>query len=292
MIVSMTGFARSEAAIPGGTLICELRSVNHRFLEAALRLPEELRGLEGELRAQLQKELRRGKIDAVFTYRAATDSPGKLQLNHALVERLQILLGELTAGGSTWGRISPQVNLVDLLRYPGVLREAADDSGALNEAVRGLFGTGLADLKAMRSSEGARLKSLIEQRCVQLEALVDEVRARLPEVHSAIRKRFAERLAELSLSVDAERIEQEVALLVQRMDVAEELDRLIGHIAETRRVVGSPEAAGRRLDFLMQEFNREANTLSSKSQDLATTRIAVDMKVLIEQMREQVQNIE
>jgi uncharacterized protein (TIGR00255 family) len=144
----------------------------------------------------------------------------------------------------------------------------------------------------MRASEGARLKSLIEQRCVQLEALVDEVRARLPEVHAAMRRRFAERLAELSTEVDAARLEQEVALLVQRMDVAEELDRLIGHIAETRRVVGSPEAAGRRLDFLMQEFNREANTLSSKSQDLATTRIAVDMKVLIEQMREQVQNIE
>jgi uncharacterized protein (TIGR00255 family) len=292
MIVSMTGFARSEAAAPGGTLICELRSVNHRFLEAALRLPEELRSLEGELRTQLQKELRRGKIDAVFTYRAAPDSPGGLQLNTALVERLQDLLGELTADGATWGRISPQVNLVDLLRYPGVLREAADGAGALNDAVRTLFGAALADLKAMRASEGARLKSLIEQRCIQLEALVDEVRARLPEVQSAIRKRFAERLTELSLEVDAGRIEQEVALLVQRMDVAEELDRLIGHIAETRRVVGSPEAAGRRLDFLMQEFNREANTLSSKSQDLATTRIAVDMKVLIEQMREQVQNIE
>ena len=292
MIVSMTGFARSEAAITGGTLICELRSVNHRFLEAALRLPEELRSLEGELRALLQKELRRGKIDAVFTYRAAADSPGGLQLNHALVERLQVLLAELSGSGGAWGRISPQVNLVDLLRYPGVLRDGSGDAGAMNEAVRALFGKALTELKGMRASEGARLKSLIEQRCVQLEALVDEVQARLPEVHAAIRRRFAERLAELSTEVDAARLEQEVALLVQRMDVAEELDRLIGHIAETRRVVGSPEAAGRRLDFLMQEFNREANTLSSKSQDLATTRIAVDMKVLIEQMREQVQNIE
>lgn len=292
MIASMTGFARSETSVPGGTLVCELRSVNHRFLEAALRLPEELRALEGELRALLQKELRRGKVDGIFTYRSAVQGDRQLELDRALVDRLVPLLGELASSSRAAGSATVQVNLVDLLRYPGVLREGVADAEALYATARTLFAQALADLKSMRASEGGRLKVLVEQRCAQLEGLVADVRARLPEVQAAIRKRFAERLAEIAATVDVERIEQEVALLLQRMAVDEELDRLTGHIAETRKVVGSPEAAGRRLDFLMQEFNREANTLSSKSQDLATTRIAVDMKVLIEQIREQVQNIE
>ena len=292
MIVSMTGFARSETTVPGGTLICELRSVNHRFLEAALRLPEELRALEGELRALLQKELRRGKVDGIFTYRSSVQGDRQPELDRALVDRLVPLLGELASTSRAAGSATVQVNLVDLLRFPGVLREGSSDAEALYAAARALFAQALSDLKSMRASEGTRLKVLVEQRCAQLEGLVADVRARLPEVHAAIRKRFAERLAEITATVDAARIEQEVALLLQRMDVDEELDRLTGHIAETRKVVGSPEAAGRRLDFLLQEFNREANTLSSKSQDLTTTRIAVDMKVLIEQIREQVQNIE
>jgi uncharacterized protein (TIGR00255 family) len=292
MIVSMTGFARSESQVPGGTLVCELRSVNHRFLEASIRLPEELRSLEGELRAQLQKELRRGKVDAIFTYRGVAEGDRALMLDRTLLDRLTQLLGELAAASNKTPGVQLQVNLADLLRFPGVLRENSADPEALPTAARALFAKSLADLKAMRASEGSRLKALIEQRCAQLEISVTEVRTRLPEVHAAIRGRFAERLAEFAVTVDADRLEQEIALILQRMDVDEELDRLTGHIAETRKVIASPEAAGRRLDFLMQEFNREANTLSSKSQDLTTTRIAVDMKVLIEQMREQVQNIE
>ena len=212
-------------------------------------------------------------------------------LDRALVDRLTPLLGELAAASQAKG-VQLQVNLADLLRFPGVLRESTADPEALPRAARDLFGRALTDIKSMRASEGSRLKAHIEQRCTQLEQLVTDVHTRLPEVRSAIRARFAERLAELSVTVDADRLEQEIALLVQRIDVDEELDRLVGHITETRKVIASPEAAGRRLDFLMQEFNREANTLSSKSQDLATTRMAVDMKVLIEQMREQVQNIE
>ncbi len=291
MIVSMTGFARCEVAVPSGALVCELRSVNHRYLEPSLRLPEELRALEPELRAQLQKELRRGKVDCTFTYRASLQTGRSLELDTQLIERLSAVLDQLgaTARAST---TPAQINLVDLLRYPGVVREASTDPEVLLAAGRELFTRALADLKSMRASEGARLKELVVTRCDQLEALLTQVRQRLPEVQAAIRGRFAERLAELNLSVDQERLEQEVALLVQRMDVAEELDRLDGHIAETRKIIASPEAAGRRLDFLMQEYNREANTLSSKSQDLSTTRLAVDMKVLIEQMREQVQNIE
>lgn len=291
MIVSMTGFARAETTGPAGSLVCELRSVNHRYLEAAVRLPEELRPLEPELRAQLQKELRRGKVDCTFTCRNAAGSGQTLQVDAELLGRLMPVLDQLVAATRS-SAAALQVNLVDLLRFPGVLRESAADPEQLLATARGLFATALADLKKMRASEGGRLNELVRQRCDQLAGLVAQVRARLPEVRAGIRSRLAERVAELAAAVDGERMEQEVALLLQRMDVAEELDRLDGHLEETRKIISSPEAAGRRLDFLMQEFNREANTLSSKSQDLATTRMAVDMKVLIEQMREQVQNIE
>ncbi len=291
MIISMTGFARSEAPVPGGTLACELRSVNHRYLEPSLRLPEELRALEPELRATLQKELRRGKVDCTFTYRTGNQAGRELEVDAQLIGRLAPALDHIVT--ATRSINAPmQINLVDLLRYPGVVREAAAEPEALLAAGRELFARAIEGLKTMRASEGARLKELVLQRCTQLESLLGQVRKRLPEVQASIRTRFDERMAELKVDVDNERLEQEVALLVQRMDVAEELDRLDGHIEETRKIIASPEAAGRRLDFLMQEYNREANTLSSKSQDLATTRLAVDMKVLIEQMREQVQNIE
>jgi uncharacterized protein (TIGR00255 family) len=291
MIISMTGFARSEAPVPGGTLACELRSVNHRYLEPSLRLPEELRALEPELRATLQKELRRGKVDCTFAYRTGNLQGRELEVDAQLIGRLAPALEQIAAAiGSI--DAPKQINLVELLRYPGVVRETAAEPEALLAAGRELFGRALEGLKSMRASEGARLQDLVLQRCTQLESLLSQVRQRLPEVQTAVRTRFDERLRELNVAVDNERLEQEVALLVQRMDVAEELDRLDGHIVETRKIIASPEAAGRRLDFLMQEYNREANTLSSKSQDLATTRLAVDMKVLIEQMREQVQNIE
>lgn len=292
MIVSMTGFARSESPVSGGTLVCELRSVNHRFLEAALRLPEELRSLEGELRALLQKELRRGKVDAIFTYRSATEAERSLTLDRDLVDRLAPLLGELAAASQKAPGVQLQVNLADLLRFPGVLREASSDPEALPRAARALFAKSLADIKSMRASEGSRLKQHIEQRCAQLEQLVADVHARMPEVRAAMRARFNERLAELAVTVDAERLEQEIALLLQRIDVDEELDRLVGHIAETRKVIASPEAAGRRLDFLMQEFNREANTLCSKSTDIALTRTGLALKAVIDQFREQSQNVE
>jgi uncharacterized protein (TIGR00255 family) len=291
MIISMTGFARCEAPVPGGTLACEIRSVNHRYLEPSLRLPEELRALEPELRATLQKELRRGKVECSFNYRTGNQAARDLEVDADLIGRLAPVLDHLAK--ATHSIDAPkQINLVELLHYPGVVREVTAEPEALLAAGRELFGRALEGLKAMRASEGARLKDLVQQRCVQLESLLAQVRQRLPEVQTSIRTRFDERLAELNVAVDKERLEQEVALLVQRMDVAEEMDRLDGHIAETRKIIESPEAAGRRLDFLMQEYNREANTLSSKSQDLATTRLAVDMKVLIEQMREQVQNIE
>ena len=288
MITSMTGFARREASGPWGQLACELRSVNHRYLEAGFRLPEELRALETELRQGLSKELRRGKVDCTVHLRAAAGGSAELVIDDRALANLLSRVREITV--ATPGK--PTVDVMDILRWPGIVREDETDTESLQAAARALFAETLRELADSRAREGVRLRELIEQRCGALEQLVAQVRVRLPEVHARVRQRLEERVAELGAEVDRERLEQELVLLLQRLDVAEELDRLGGHIDETRRVIGGNEAAGRRLDFLMQELNREANTLSSKSQDLETTRFAVDMKVLIEQMREQVQNVE
>ena len=286
MIASMTGFARQERSGAFGTLVCEIRSVNHRFLDAAVRLPDSCRGLESELRQNLARELRRGKVDCTVLHRPPTAAA--LQVDEAALAPLLARTRQLAKQLPEQGRI----NILDLLRWPGVLREEQLDGEALQAAVRELFDSTLASLSAARSREGQRLTELIVQRCDALAALIAQVRARLPEVLARVRARIEARLAELGGELNPERIEQEIVLLLHRLDVDEELDRLTGHIEETRRTLAAPEAAGRRLDFLLQEFNREANTLSSKSQDLETTRIAVEMKVAIEQMREQVQNIE
>jgi uncharacterized protein (TIGR00255 family) len=288
MIASMTGFARRELSGAWGSLVCELRSVNHRFLEAAFRLPDELRAAEGELRARLAREVRRGKIDCTLSFRRPQQGAGPLEVDAAALERL---LGAVQVVSRSL-REPSTVSALDVLRWPGVLRETAGDSEELVAAAGTVFGGALAELIAARAREGARLGEILEQRCGALEGLIAGVQARLPEVQARVRTRLEERLAELGAAVDQERLEQELLLLLQRLDVAEELERLSGHITEVRRVIAGHEPAGRRLDFLMQELNREANTLSSKSQDLETTRSAVDMKVLIEQMREQVQNAE
>jgi uncharacterized protein (TIGR00255 family) len=289
MIASMTGFARRETSGQWGTLVCELRSVNHRFLEPGFRLPDELRAAEGELRTRLTRQLRRGKVDCTITYRRPQGAGSALEVDPVALERV---LAVVHIVARTLREPAAAVNALDVLRWPGVLREDGGSGEQLLAAAYAVFGTTLEELIAARAREGARLRELLEQRCTALEALVVGVRARLPEVQARMRTRLNERLAELTASVEPERLEQELALLLQRLDVDEELERLAGHISEVRRVIGAGEPAGRRLDFLMQELNREANTLSSKSQDLETTRSAVDMKVLIEQMREQVQNAE
>jgi uncharacterized protein (TIGR00255 family) len=284
----MTGFARREISGPWGTLVCEIRSVNHRFLEAGFRLPDELRQTESELRQRLAREIKRGKIDCSMSYRRLQSGDSALDIDTQALDRLMARVREI-------GRLLPDghtVNVMDVLRWPGVLREDASVGDELLGAARAVFGATVEDLVGARSREGVRLRELLEQRCDGLDALVAQVRARLPEVHARVRAKLNERLAELHANVDHDRLEQELALLLQRLDVDEELDRLTGHILEIRRVISGNDPAGRRLDFLMQELNREANTLSSKSQDLETTRSAVDMKVIIEQMREQVQNIE
>jgi uncharacterized protein (TIGR00255 family) len=289
MIASMTGFARRETSGEWGTLVCELRSVNHRFLEAGFRLPDELRAAEGELRARLTRQLRRGKVDCTLSYRRPQGAGSALEVDPVALERV---LAVVHIVARTLREPAAAVNALDVLRWPGVLREDGGSDEQLLAAAYAVFDATLEELIAARAREGARLRELLEQRCTALEALLVGVRARLPEMQARMRTRLNERLAELAASVDPERLEQELALLLQRLDVDEELERLAGHISEVRRVIGASEPAGRRLDFLMQELNREANTLSSKSQDLEATRSAVDMKVLIEQMREQVQNAE
>ena len=287
MIASMTGFARREVSGTWGTLTCELRSVNHRYLEPGFRLPEELRPLESDLRQLLAKHLKRGKVDCTMHLRGGQGAERELRVDAGALARVATAVGQVTKAIP-----GAAVDAVEVLRWPGVVETAAQDSEALLGAGRTLFQQTLDDLGAMRLREGKRLGELLEQRCAGLGTLVGQVRTRLPEIQQRMRTRLNERVAELLASVDRERIEQELVMQLQRLDVAEELDRLTGHIEETRRIMGSGEAAGRRLDFLMQELNREANTLASKSQDLDTTRISVDMKVLIEQMREQVQNVE
>nr|WP_242518488.1 MULTISPECIES: YicC/YloC family endoribonuclease [Thiorhodovibrio] len=284
----MTAFARHQERGAFGELSWEIRSVNHRFLEPNLRLPEELRGLDPGVRERLSARLARGKIDCTLKYSPSAGTGGELHINEPLLA--QVLDAAARIATRTGETRAPSV--MDLLRWPGMLEEPEPDLDSLNAAALALFDTALTELLAAREREGTRLRALIEQRCERLTTLVGEVRARMPQLLDEMRARISERLAEIRGELDPSRIEQEMVLLAQRCDVDEEMDRLSGHIDEVRTTLAGESPVGRRLDFLMQELNREANTLGSKSTDAAVTRIAVDIKVLIEQMREQIQNLE
>ncbi|MBK5930002.1 YicC/YloC family endoribonuclease [Halochromatium salexigens] len=300
MVRSMTAFARQDRNTEAGALTWEVRSVNHRFLEPHLRLPDDMRGLEPAVRQALGRRLGRGKIDlslrldgrgaqgAQGANGAQGGGRGELRVNQVLLEQL------LKAADQVATRIGEPAapHLFDLMSWPGVLEEAPKDLEALSSAAMELLEQVLTALIEAREREGERMKTLLLERCDKLLERVAEVRERMPEVLAGIRARIGERLAEVRDQLDETRLEQEMTLIAQRLDVDEEMDRLASHITEIRDSLGSDEPIGRRLDFLMQELNREANTLSSKSTDAAVTRAAVDMKVLIEQMREQVQNIE
>jgi uncharacterized protein (TIGR00255 family) len=287
MIRSMTGFARRERQYPWGQLAWELKTVNHRFLEVGCRLPEEFRAAEADFRQAISSAVRRGKVECSLHFRPTTVT-GALEIDAEVLAALTQRAQQLAAQAGPAARIE----VLDLLRWPGVVRDQTRDSAALIAAAQALLGEALIDLARFRDSEGSRLRDALEQRCAGLTEFAGRVTERLPEVRARMRAKLLDRIAQLTADVDHERLEQELAILAQRLDVDEELDRLRGHVAEVRKAFAGQEPAGRRLDFLMQELNREANTLSSKSQDLETTRAAVDMKVLIEQMREQVQNIE
>jgi uncharacterized protein (TIGR00255 family) len=283
----MTGFARRERQYPWGLLAWELKSVNHRFMELGCRLPEEFRAAEADFRQAIARLVRRGKVDCSLHYRP-TIAATSLEVDAELLGSLTLRAREVAAQAGAAARI----DVIELLRWPGVVRDAGRDTTPLIAAAHELLADALTELTRFRDSEGGRLRDVLEQRCAALIDLSARVAQRLPEVRARTRAKLLERVAALVAQVDHDRLEQELALLAQRQDVDEEIDRLRGHVSEVRQTFGDQEPAGRRLDFLMQELNREANTLSSKSQDIEITRAAVDMKVLIEQMREQVQNVE
>ncbi|WP_372873786.1 YicC/YloC family endoribonuclease [Pseudomonas sp.] len=287
MIHSMTAFARAEQAGTNGTLSWELRSVNHRYLEPHLRLPEALRDLEGAVREALRNGLSRGKVEC--TLRFAEDSAGKpLQVDR---ERAAQLVAAAESVASLIKHPAP-LNPLEVLSWPGVLVADAADPQALNKAALGLFKQALDELKQSRSREGIELAKLLNERLDSIDGEVAALRELVPQMLAMQRQKILDRSAELQAELDPQRLEQELVILAQKSDVAEELDRLSTHVSEVRRVLKSGGAAGRRLDFLMQELNREANTLGSKAFDTRSTQAAVNLKVLIEQMREQVQNIE
>jgi uncharacterized protein (TIGR00255 family) len=288
MTRSMTAFARETEHADVGQLTWELRSVNHRFLDPHLRLPDDLRGLEAPVRERLARRLGRGKIDCTLRFAPAADAAGALKVNRRLLEQVLAAADEIAT------RIGEPAtpHVFDLLRWPGLLEEPTQDADVIGAAALALLDRSLDTLVATREREGERLRTLILDRCDKLAAQAEAVRARMPQVLTAVRERIRERLAEVLGELDPTRLEQEMALLAQRLDVDEELDRLGVHLDEVRKTLDADGPVGRRLDFLMQELNREANTLSSKSADAETTHAAVEMKVLVEQMREQVQNLE
>ncbi|MCK9489087.1 MAG: YicC family protein [Xanthomonadales bacterium] len=289
MIRSMTAFAEAEQATDWGTLAWELRSVNHRFLEVTPRLPDELRALDPPVRERLAARLARGKVDAVLRLKREGRQPLQLQVNEPLAQGLSQLVRRL---GEHFPQQMQQLSVTDLLAWPGLLVEPDVDAQAVQAMAMALLDTAIDGLIQARAREGERLAAMLDERLDGIERHVLTLRGLLPQIRLALRQRLDTRLAELRQPLEPGRLEQELVLSLQKLDVDEELDRLDSHIAEARRTLGLSEAVGRRLDFLMQEFNREANTLGSKSVDGRSSQTAVELKVLIEQMREQVQNIE
>ena len=287
-IRSMTAFARYESQIEAGELVWEMRSVNHRYLEVFVRMPEEFRALEPRVREMIGKHLRRGKVEAGLRFNASPVSKTAMSVNIDLLKQLHDALREVTMH-------APDVKSptsMDVLRWPGVVEPQKQDIESLHAAAIEALGATLEQMVSTREREGKSLSEMISTRTSQAAEQVEKAKERMPVVLEGIRQRLSERLGELREEMDPARIEQEMVMLAQRLDIDEEMDRLSTHLDEVNRVLRRKEPVGRRLDFLMQELNREANTLASKSSDAQMTAIGVELKVLIEQMREQVQNIE
>jgi uncharacterized protein (TIGR00255 family) len=288
MIVSMTGFAAVAADLPGVSLSVELRSVNHRYLDLQLRLPDELRGLETPLRERIAAELKRGKVECRIALGRTAPGAAALAIDPARV-------GQLAAAGAEVQRHVPgaaPLSVNEILRWPGVLAEPTVAPEALAGRAHELVRDALRELSAARAREGAKTAAALDACCAAIETQVARVAPRIPAIHAAYVEKLSARLREAGLDPDQERLKQELALFATKVDVAEELSRLATHVAEVRRVLKAGGSAGKRLDFLMQELHREANTLGSKSVDAELSQASLELKVLIEQMREQVQNIE
>jgi uncharacterized protein (TIGR00255 family) len=288
----MTAFARVQETCDAGTLTWEIRSVNHRYLEPGLKLPEDFKSLEPEIRKLLAQYLKRGKIDIGLRYKMNDASLGEIRLNEDVVHSLrqveQDVLNIVHEGS--------KLSVADILGWPGVIAEPGNDMSPLISIALESLEKALQQLVETRETEGSALTKMIGSRCTQVSNIVKQLRTHRPQMLASMREKWEtslnEKLKQWSENADTGRLEQELVILAQKLDVDEELDRIDTHITEVEKVLKRKEAVGRRLDFLMQELNREANTLGSKSQDSQTTQWSVDLKVLIEQMREQVQNIE
>ncbi|MBU2954645.1 YicC/YloC family endoribonuclease [Marinobacter sp. F3R08] len=288
MIRSMTAFARKDVQGDWGTLTCEIRTVNHRYLEPSFRLPEAFRELENRFREALRKQLKRGKVDVSMRLQPIEKAAQSFEISEEMAQAVNEAANHINRMLDN----PAHINALDILRWPGVLSVQEQDYSPAKDAAVSLFEQTVAELSLVREREGERLRPLFEDRLKTMGDLVSNVRTRMPALLEAQERTLRERFEKAKVELDSERVAQEMVMLAQKSDVAEELDRLDAHIGEVSDTLRSEDAIGRRLDFLMQELNREANTLSSKSIDAGVTRIAVDLKVLIEQMREQVQNLE
>ncbi|MBX9447356.1 YicC/YloC family endoribonuclease [Dickeya chrysanthemi] len=287
MIRSMTAYARREIKGDWGSAAWELRSVNQRYLETYIRLPEQFRSLEPVIRERIRNRLTRGKIECGLRFELDPRAQGQLILNEQLAKQL--------VAAANWVKLQSdegEVNPLDILRWPGVMSAQEQDLDTISAELMQALEAALDDFILARESEGNALKALIEQRLVGVSAEVAKVRAHMPNILQWQREKLQSKLEEAQVQLDGNRLEQELVLMAQRIDVAEELDRLEAHVRETYKILNKQEAVGRRLDFMMQEFNRESNTLGSKSINADVTASAIELKVLIEQMREQIQNIE
>ena len=288
MTLSMTAFSRQQKEQEWGSLTWEIRSVNHRYLETSVRLPESLRALENGVREAVRKRLTRGKVECALRFQSEAKISSDLHLNTTLIKQLVQANVEIEQITGT----SSNLSNMEVLRWPGVIEEQDFDKTSIEKQALSLFGAALDDLVATRQREGSELQGFIKKRIDSVREIVVNVRNKMPEILTKQKQNILDRLAELQAELEPTRLEQEVSLLAQKADVEEELDRLDSHLNEVERVLNAKGQKGRRLDFLMQELNREANTLSSKSIVVETTLSAVELKVLIEQMREQIQNVE
>lgn len=288
MISSMTGFGRTEMQTPDGQLQLEVRSVNHRYLDAQFKLPEGFRAIEQELRDIVGGRLKRGKVDVYLSIKRLADQPVDMHVN---VERARQAIAQMESIAALIENPAP-INPAAIVRLPGVIEEEETTPDKMYPAVREALTSAIDNLAENRAREGVKINAMLEIRCADVLTLAAGVRNRLPTVLAEIRTRLEKKIESLNAQIDNDRLEQELVIIAQKLDVSEELDRLEAHIEEVRTALSAGEPVGRRLDFLMQELNREANTLGSKSADAETTQAAVDLKVVIEQMREQVQNVE
>jgi len=287
MTRSMTAFARTEQSLESGELVWEVRSVNHRYLELHFKIPENFRAHEVRYRELLQKRLNRGKVECHLRFNSRAQQSESINVNSVQAKALVHACQEINDLLHQPSEVDP----MEILQWPGVVQESKPDMKPILDASEEALNHAIDDLLANREREGARMRELILQRCNAIQTIVNQARENMPEIQARYQKKLRERLDTLNIEVNSDRLEQELVHLAQKMDVDEELDRLDSHLKEIGEILDRDEAVGRRLDFLMQELNREANTLGSKSADITSTNASVELKVLIEQMREQIQNV-